>query len=244
MLRSFFIALSFLTIIPSLQINNWQADDFAKSLRAYPIVGLLIGAILLMASYILAHSNSLLSSILIVALWYLLTGGLHFDGFCDTADAAFASKNPIERQKIAKDPRIGSFAFLTGSLLIVLKFAAVQAISSFELIIFAPLIARTIIILIMPLFPIQASSQIAKIAVISKPEAIKIAFFGFALTLVLALLLSKLKLILFALVISSLLSILAARWINSRMLGLNGDSYGAIIELAELSLLLLFALLF
>lgn len=243
MLRSFFIALSFLTTIPSPKIDNWQEDDFAKSLRAYPLVGLLIASILLLFAYALSSTQPLLASALSISLWFILTGGLHFDGLCDIADAVFASKSPIERQEIAKDPRIGSFAFLAGSLVIILKIAALQAMPDFSLMFFVPLIARSIILLIIPVFPVQENSQIAKMLENTKVISMWTVLYALGLILGLAILFAKFYLILASLLVAVSFAFLLAFWVNKRMQGLNGDSYGAIIELTELLLLLYFAFL-
>lgn len=243
MLRSFFIALSFLTIIPSPKIADWQDDDFAKSARAYPLVGLLIGLILLLMAYSLANVDAFLRAAILIAIWYLITGGLHFDGLSDTADAVFASKNPTERQIIAKDPRIGSFALLTAILVVVLKIATIASFKNFWIIFFTPIISRTLILEIMALFPLQSNSKIAKMFKLNLAQ-VNPVFLATAAILMLVALLLKIYLLILALLLTSIFSFLLAFWINQRMQGLNGDSYGTIIELSELCLLLVFALLY
>jgi len=242
MLRSFFIALGFLTIIPSPPVKNWQPDDFRKSSLAYPAVGLLISLILIAIANVFQFPKPFLQASVLIALWFILTGGLHFDGFCDIADAVFASKSPAERQVIAKDPRIGSFALLSAILLIVLKIVALASITNINLIIFVAPVARTVILPIMAIFPLQSGSKMAKMVKPRLGQAALSALLSLALLLFLSWEMSVLYLLGSAIIITSLTALLLALWINKRMAGLNGDSYGAIIEFSEMCLLLVLSL--
>jgi len=243
MIRSFLIALGFLTIIPTPTINNWQKEDFKKSISAYPIVGLVIALILFFAALLLQSYQPFLRSGLIISLWFILTGALHFDGFCDIADAVFAAKPAAERQIIAKDPRIGSFALLAGVLLVVLKIATLASIDISYLLII-PIISRTFIVLVIPGFKLQSSSQLAKASIISWRQSLFIFAFGVSLSLIIAWMMTILLPVIAVMLFGLVLLFLLAAWINKRMQGLNGDAYGAIIETIELSCLLFLSLFF
>ena len=55
---------------------------------------------------------------------YLLTGGIHLDGYMDCCDAIF-SRRPLEKKReILKDSHVGSFAVIALAMLFLLSFAA------------------------------------------------------------------------------------------------------------------------
>ena len=242
MIRSFIIALGFLTIIPTPTINNWQKDDFKKSVIAYPLVGLTIAFVLFVVAVLLQGYQPLLKNSLLISLWFILTGALHFDGFSDIADAVFATKASAERQIIARDPRVGSFALLSGILLVLLKFAALSSVDISYLLI-VPVISRTYLVLIMPRFELQDSSKMAKGIIISSQRSLLIFVYGIVICLIIARYMQILLSTFLALLFELLFVFLLSAWISKRMQGLNGDAYGAIIELSELSFLLFIAFL-
>ncbi len=107
-MRTFFVALSFLTRIgkPCL------VDDahVAASLRWYGMVGLLIGGLLTFFTYILQSTQFF--STWVLALSYLgfelwLTRGLHYDAIADLGDAYHATGEKF--WSIMYDSRLGAF---------------------------------------------------------------------------------------------------------------------------------------
>jgi adenosylcobinamide-GDP ribazoletransferase len=182
---------------------------------------------------VLSPLPALLAAVIVVGLWLLLTGALHFDGFCDVADAALASAPASERRRIARDPGIGAFALAAGGLLLLVKVAALASLPSLAWLVVVPVLARTLVVWPMARYPLQAESRLGRAARISLAEA------GFPLALGLAL--SGLIALVFltpwawlALTgVSALGVALAAHWLSTRLDGLNGDAYGALIEGSE-----------
>jgi adenosylcobinamide-GDP ribazoletransferase len=117
MMRTFFAALSFLTIIPvpGGNIPPGRAAIF------FPLVGAMLGAagagLFIAASLVLPVS---LAALIAVAFWTLISGVLHEDGLADVADAMRAGRTREKMLAILKDSRIGTY----GAVAIVLSLVA------------------------------------------------------------------------------------------------------------------------
>lgn len=123
------IALQFLTRLPVRLSGMPEPRQVGQSLLWYPMVGLLLGLLLLGAAFLLAGHPALLQAALVLALWVGLSGGLHLDGLADTADAWVGGYGDRERTLvIMKDPRSGPIAVVVLVLVLLLKFAALVAL--------------------------------------------------------------------------------------------------------------------
>jgi adenosylcobinamide-GDP ribazoletransferase len=104
---------------------KWRDTNMRYMLAMFPFVGMAVG--LFVWSWIWISESLGFGVILRAAGLTLLpiavTGGIHLDGFCDTADA-LASRAPQERKReILKDPHTGAFALIGVVCYIVLYFA-------------------------------------------------------------------------------------------------------------------------
>src|SRR5689334_10415915 len=114
------LALQFLTRIPVTIRGDVSAEDMARSMALFPLVGLLIGALAAglhtLASFAFAPSVcDLIAIIFVIAI----TGNLHGDGLMDTADGFFSGK-PRERMlEIMHDSRAGAHGVMAGACLLL-----------------------------------------------------------------------------------------------------------------------------
>lgn len=124
---SFFGAILFYTIIP---LPSFVPINFSKIAVWLPSIGFMVGGILGLTAYILniLGFSSFLQSVLIVALWIYVTGGLHLDGVMDTADG-LAVTNPEKRLIVMSDSYTGAYGVMAGVIVILLKLASVMAIT-------------------------------------------------------------------------------------------------------------------
>jgi adenosylcobinamide-GDP ribazoletransferase len=134
MMDRFVVAWTFLTIIP-LRLRVHSTDDrvFARSLAAFPLVGLLLGAALAGASF--AMDRLFPHTLVVVVIVFLLvwiTGGLHLDGVADTADACGA-RSRDDALRIMKDSMIGAYGSLALITVLGLKIAGLSTLPAHEL---------------------------------------------------------------------------------------------------------------
>lgn len=235
MLRSLHVALIFMTTLPVPQLD-WHEDDARRSVRAYPLVGLILGLFLLLTFELLAGTSSFLRSAILTGAWLALTGALHFDGFCDMADAAFATKTPEERQIIAKDPHLGAFALAAAATLLLVKTAALADLDNAWWLVVALILARSLVILPLALFEVSRDSSLGRATRVSTREALFPISLGLILSLGIASWLDV-PVYLASLLITTLLIFTLGYWLKRRMAGLSGDAYGALIETSEAALL-------
>jgi adenosylcobinamide-GDP ribazoletransferase len=107
--RAFFSAVQFLTRLP-VPVGEFRADDLAKSLVFFPLVGLIVAAGGIFIRFVLSPHvvNAVLVLLLLIYL-VLLTGGLHEDGIADAADGFGAGWDKEHILAIMRDSRIGSY---------------------------------------------------------------------------------------------------------------------------------------
>jgi adenosylcobinamide-GDP ribazoletransferase len=137
-LNGFLAALGFLTAIP-LRAGTAEPDALGRAAAWFPVVGLLLGVILSVAQWLVGQLfPPLLAAALVVAMWAILTGGLHLDGLADCGDALLATATPARRLEIMRDSRLGAFGGLALALFLILKVTAAAAVPSRALFALAP----------------------------------------------------------------------------------------------------------
>jgi adenosylcobinamide-GDP ribazoletransferase len=125
--ESVLVALALLTIFPIRLRHEPSPQMLARSRYAYPLVALLLGALLAAWSALLARLNApTLGAFLVLAAWVGITGALHVDGLCDLCDGLFGGHTPEDRLRILRDPHLGTFGLTGGVLLLLGKFVLLQ----------------------------------------------------------------------------------------------------------------------
>lgn len=144
-MRGLLAAIGFLTRLPVPVRVFDDADAQARSLAWYPLVGLLIGALLAALAWMLRDVPPLLAAALLLVAWVTLTGALHLDGLADSADAWVGGLGDRARTlEIMKDPRSGPAGVVAVALLLLLKFAALASLpqEAWAALLLAPMLAR------------------------------------------------------------------------------------------------------
>lgn len=236
------IALQFLTRLPVRLPGMPAPEQVGRSLLWYPLVGLLLGGLLLAAQALLSQQPTALQAALLLTLWVGLSGGLHLDGLADTADAWVGGYGDRERTlAIMKDPRSGPMAVVVLVLLLLLKFAALlvllQAGQTLALLL-APWLGRSALpLLLRSTAYVRPGGLGAQLA-----EHLPRCELPWVLGLHLALLALAGLSGLWALLAAALVFILWRRALLARLQGTTGDTAGALVELIEVAVLLALAL--
>lgn len=105
--------------------NFWDEDARPLMLLFLPLVGLEIGLLWQGLAWLCGVLGlpALLSGLFLCLFPYLITGGIHLDGYMDVADAMGSCRDLEKRRAILKDPHIGSFAALALGMALLSGFA-------------------------------------------------------------------------------------------------------------------------
>jgi len=252
--RRFFLSISFLTVLPvhwlfpgqKQKSNDYIKEDLSKSSIFFPIAGIIIGLILAGTDYLLKSTSlsQLLINGIILAVWVSLSGGLHLEGFADMIDGFSGGGTQEEIIKIMKDGSIGAKGAIALILLILLKFLLINNLQypvRMNVFLLAPVMGRWSMVLAGYLGK-PASSQNTISMMFSKYLGIKELILAtiFALTYSFYLL-SYPSIYLFA--ISGSITYLLVSYSIFKMQGICGDIIGAVNEMVEAGVLLLFLFL-
>ncbi len=126
LLKAFCMSFSMFCAIPTPFSHVWEDSVRSLMLAVFPLVGVIIGAIWCAAALLLEYFEVpvMLSATFLTATPYLLTGGIHLDGYMDCCDAIF-SRRPLEkRREILKDSHVGSFAVVGLVMLVLIGYGA------------------------------------------------------------------------------------------------------------------------
>ncbi|MEX2481607.1 MAG: adenosylcobinamide-GDP ribazoletransferase [Gammaproteobacteria bacterium] len=239
MFRPLLIALQFLTVLPIRIGRAPDAKATGWSLVYYPLVGLLIGALLAAAAWVLGDVPSLLAASVLLAIWVAVTGALHLDGLADSVDAWVGGQGDRDQTlAIMKDPRSGPMAVITLVLVLLIKFTALVQILSdgaWELIVLVPVLGRTALVLLFLTTPYVRSQGLGSLLASHLPRRACALAVIFTLLAVLTF---------FGLETWWLLAVVAGvlfalrRLMLRRIEGTTGDTAGALVEITEIVALL------
>jgi adenosylcobinamide-GDP ribazoletransferase len=129
MIRQFAAAISFLTRLPVATRVAFDSKEIGRSARWFPLIGLIIGGLLVAALQLFAPIfPPLLAAFLIAAVDALLTGALHLDGLADTADGFGGGRAREDVLRIMRDHAIGSYGAVALMLVLAIKATAMAAL--------------------------------------------------------------------------------------------------------------------
>ena len=138
MFKSLCIAFATYSRVPTPRVE-WDARSLRYAVCFFPLIGAVIGALELgwFALAGVLGCSGVLRGAVAAALPLVVTGGIHADGFCDTADALASHQSRERMLEILKDSNCGAFAVIFFGLWLLLYFAGWTGIDA------APAVACT-----------------------------------------------------------------------------------------------------
>lgn len=118
--------LTALSLLSRLPVPAGEETRQAAAAWAYPIVGLVVGALAALAGFV-AQGIGLptpFCALLALATLIALTGAMHEDGLADTADGLWGGWNRGARLEIMRDSRIGTYGVIALCLAIAARWSA------------------------------------------------------------------------------------------------------------------------
>jgi len=245
-LRTLKLAFAFLTIVP---LGSHDAEpsetDLAFSRYAYPVVGLAIGLVLAGLSELLGRfgSSPFVAAFVLLAASTGINGGLHLDGLADTCDGLFLTGDAERRLSVMRDSHLGSFGVTALVLVLLGKFAALCSLAVHArslALVMAAAISRTLILVSAGSASYARPEGTGRVLVEADTPRDALAATAFALAVGLVLACGP---GLFATLMALALAVGLTRVASVRLGGITGDILGALIELEELAILVILALI-
>ncbi|UNK17576.1 adenosylcobinamide-GDP ribazoletransferase [Paenibacillus sp. N3/727] len=255
-------AFQFLSRFPVNANIDYSPTLFRQSVKFYPFVGATIGLVVWGGAagftYLLPP---LPAAVLTLILWVGLTGGLHLDGWMDTADGILSYRSREQMLDIMKDSRVGAMGVLASTLLLMLKLSLIYSllINGFNYLglLLLPLIwSRWFMVHAMATWPMARGKDglAGKFNGLDKGQIwaaliIAIVLSGVAASIAPLIYMDNhsLRLALLGFITLPLAAWGAGTWLARRLSatlgGLTGDTYGALNELLEVVALLMLVLL-
>ncbi|MGO4213900.1 adenosylcobinamide-GDP ribazoletransferase [Terriglobus sp. 2YAB30_2] len=239
----FLAALQFLTRLP-VPTQPYEADLLARSVKFFPVVGIIVGASGALSHYLVApHLPRMVAALITVVFLVCVTGGLHEDGFADVADAFGGGTNREKILAILRDSRIGSYGgialivSLVGRTLLIATLQ-LQDVSSY--LIAASVLSRWTPLPLSFFLPAARNEEPASAgqgARVARLTTISSLIAGTIVSTAVIVLLLKRRAIA-PLLISIAISSLTATYYKLRIGGVTGDCFGATIQITEIGVYL------
>jgi len=249
MIRNFITALQFLTIFRVRKGHDIGENDLARSMVQFPLVGFVIGFLLLNMDKglaLVAIPQAVASFVVIVAA-VIITRALHLDGLADTCDGLMGGHSPASRLAIMKDSRLGTAGAIGIVSVLVMKYLCLNNLYEIE---------RFAALLTAPTLGRWSQTFMVFNANYGREEGMARSFVGHlrssgltwatviaaGLTAFVVVRLDVRSVALFASLLSGVfvLSFIGKRYLMAKIGGVTGDTIGAMNELIEVLVFFIF----
>jgi len=138
MFNSFLLSISIFSQIP-VKIIDYKKANMKYILLFFPFVGVIIGTLFALSYTVmnLLNFSNIMSYAILTSIPFIVTGGIHADGFMDTTDAIKSYGDKNKRLAILSDPHIGAFSVIYMCIYILLWFGFVSNLDSDEIFLFS-----------------------------------------------------------------------------------------------------------
>jgi adenosylcobinamide-GDP ribazoletransferase len=216
-------------------------NEVGRSAIFFPVVGLILGLILMLVNFLLlAFASAGLLSVILVTLLAFMTRGLHLDGLGDTFDGLGAGGDRERVLSVMDDSHIGVFGLIAIVLVLFSKIHALESmdVDRWRALLVAPILGRWAMVLL------AYRSTAAKAGLGSNLiDHLQTQHFLLATLLTLLLVAAIFRgngVVMMAWV--AVFTIVSKSYFHRRLDGVTGDIFGAVGELSETSVMVLLAL--
>jgi len=242
-LNDFLLFFQFFTRIPINKSLKCEKENFRRGSIFFPVVGLFIGIVQFLVYYILIKVLPVnITSVFVVIIPIVITGGLHVDGLGDTCDGFFSLKgDKYKIIEVMKDSTVGTYATVAIVFDMLMRYAAVSTIIEMNLpliLIATPIIARFTVVFISFIGKNAKETGSGNIF-IGNIDVKRIVITGI-ITIILGTILIGFNKSVILIISGICLSFLFNKFCESKITGLTGDSLGANNELVEILTMILF----
>lgn len=249
----FFYAWIFLTKLPAFPLPKATKEDWGRITPYFVLIGLILGLIVTAFALLINSLNLpvLFSSLLVLLIWVLVTGGFHLDGLMDTFDG-IGCKEEERKIEAMKDSRVGAIGLLAGVFVILFKLGSLTTIfinSMFYVLLFSVIISRLVVVYSL-CYSTKISKQGASSSLITSginrplDFLINLIIFVFISLSFLYFISPGLRVSFLVFTFTAILiSLFWSYYLNKHFKGHSGDTYGALIELSEVSALVVAVIL-
>ena len=241
------LAVQFMTRLPVPAGAPYDPARMARSIRYYPLTGLLVGGIAALTLWIAsAFWAGPIAVVLALVTTTLITGALHEDGFADMVDGFWGGHTTERRLEIMRDSRLGSYGALALIFLVLMNVVALMsmpvsqaAVSLFT----AHMLSRCAVV-----FAIDRGQYVRRTGAgqdVQKRlghDGLYVVILTVAIGILPAIVSFGLWISLGALVVSLACGLGLLRFSNQKVGGYTGDVLGAIQQLSCLAAILIFCL--
>lgn len=232
------LGIQFFTRIPIKKEISFNDKNIGNSLFYLPFIGLIIGLISALPMIFLQGTSKPMASLLTLIILLFLTGGLHLDGLADTFDGFLSGRKQERIMEIMRDSTLGVFGAIALILIILSKYLVLYElpINGWIGIVFSLANARLVVAYIIIS---KENARNEGLGVLFKKSSgrIKVLYSGVIYSIILV---YFNPLYLIPLIGSIIVGELMSLWAYKKINGLTGDVYGAIIEICEVTSLIIF----
>jgi len=232
-------ALQFLTLAPPIIRRMFTASEMGQAVGYFSLIGALLGALLaLLDRGLMFVFPASIATVLVLAASTAVTGALHLDGFLDACDGLFGGYTAERRLEIMHDERVGAFGLAGGVLLLLLKWSALSVVSHRAVVLVLALtLSRWTISLAIATAPYARENGLGRALKdhAGRGQVVWATLIATGVTLIVG---RGAGLI--AMLASILVAGLVVRLVLLKIPGLTGDVYGALSEVVEATVLLVY----
>ncbi len=226
------------------KLNNWM-------LAFLPVMGLIIGGIWAMGILFLRFLNDMIGmpeqvgAFLAMCIPFALCGMFHLDGFMDVTDAVLSRRDLSERQRILKDPTVGSFAVISVVFLLLAWYAAMSGLwlkGSLTTFVLIPITSRAVAGEEVMMRRPMGTSQYKE--TFRSPEDRKAAMIlGVQVGLLIVAMIAAGYKDVAVIPIVAAVGLITSAYCRSRLGGMNGDIAGTVICVSEIAGLIVWSMI-